>query len=181
MTPQMLSGALGIPLARAQMWAQPITDAMAAYKIDTPHRQAAFLAQIGHESGCLRWVREHGSHAYLDKYDTGRLAERLGNTPEDDDDGQKYRGRGLIQITGRRNYLLCGLALELDLLKYPELLEQPTFAAKSAAWFWFNNHINALADRGDFEAITRRINGGLNGYDDRLLLWASCKNALGVA
>lgn len=100
------------------------------------------------------------------KYDTGRLAERLGNTPEDDD-GQLYRGRGLIQITGRANYYACGEALGLDLLGHPELLEEPQHAAMSAGWFWHRASLNALADRSDFLTITKRINGGTNGLKDR--------------
>ena len=90
---------------RAGVFISALNAAMADYQITTPKRIAAFLAQIGHESGELRYVRELGSDQYLSKYDTGTLAARLGNTPEADGDGQKYRGRGLIQITGRRNYL----------------------------------------------------------------------------
>jgi predicted chitinase len=85
--------------------------AFARYGINSPRRAAAFLAQVGHESAELRYVRELGSGQYLSKYDTGVLAARLGNTVEADGDGQKYRGRGLIQITGRRNYQACSQAL----------------------------------------------------------------------
>ncbi|MBD1555279.1 glycoside hydrolase family 19 protein, partial [Pseudomonas typographi] len=90
-----------------------------------------------------------------------------------DGDGQMYRGRGLIQITGRSNYLACSLALFRDdrLLNQPQLLEQPIWAAMSAGWYWSTHRLNELADAGDFEAITRRINGGLNGQDDRLALY----------
>ena len=145
--------------------------AMARYKIDSRERQAAFLAQVGHESGQLRFVRELGNNAYLAKYDTGALAKRLGNTPEADGDGQKYRGRGLIQVTGRANYRDAGVSLGLPLLEQPELLEQPVWAAMSAGWFWSRAKLNDLADVGKFEAITRKINGGLNGWDDRLALY----------
>lgn len=149
-------------------------------QINTPQRAAAFLAQIGHESGELHYVRELGSDQYLSKYDTGSLAARLGNTPEADGDGQKYRGRGLIQITGRRNYLACSQALFGDdrLLLQPQLLEQPQWACESAAWFWQSNGLNELADKGQFTTITRRINGGLNGLDERLQLWARAKAVL---
>ena len=157
--------------------------AMSRFEIGQPKRIAAFLAQVGHESGELRYVRELGSDAYLSKYDTGALAARLGNTPEADGDGQKYRGRGLIQITGRRNYLSCSQALFGDdrLLREPELLEQPQWAAESAAWFWQRNGLNELADKDQFTAITRRINGGLNGLEDRLRLWARAKAVLCVS
>ncbi|MGR2706555.1 MULTISPECIES: glycoside hydrolase family 19 protein [Pseudomonas] len=149
-------------------------------QINTPQRTAAFLAQVGHESGELRYVRELGSDQYLSKYDTGALAERLGNTPEADGDGAKYRGRGLIQITGRRNYLACSQALFGDdrLLRQPELLEQPQWACESAAWFWQSNGLNELADQDEFTTITRRINGGLNGLEDRLQLCARVKAVL---
>ncbi|WP_147470842.1 glycoside hydrolase family 19 protein, partial [Pseudomonas syringae group genomosp. 7] len=122
--------------SRAGVYVPVLNVAMSKYGIVTKLRIAAFLAQVGHESGQLRYVRELGSDVYLEKYDTGRLAERLGNTPEDDGDGQFYRGRGLIQITGRANYAECGEALGLDLLQQPELLERPEPAAMSAAWFW---------------------------------------------
>ena len=150
------------------------------YEINSVLRAAAFLAQIGHESGELRYVRELGSDTYLSKYDTGTLAARLGNTPEADGDGQRYRGRGLIQITGRSNYRQCSLGLFGDerLLELPELLEQPQWAAESAAWFWERGGLNALADRDEFNSITRRINGGLNGLQDRLQLWARARAVL---
>ncbi|MER2099356.1 MULTISPECIES: glycoside hydrolase family 19 protein [Pseudomonas] len=142
---------------------------MGKYAIITRLRMAAFIAQIGHESGQLRYVRELGGDTYLAKYDTGRLAQRLGNTPEADGDGQKYRGRGLIQVTGRANYQACSEALFGDsrLLNTPELLEQPVYAAMSAGWYWQRAGLNSLADKGDFLAITKKINGGTNGLADR--------------
>lgn len=157
--------------------------AMLNRQINTPKRAAAFLAQVGHESGQLLYVRELGSDQYFSKYDTGTLAARLGNTPEADGDGQQYRGRGLIQITGRRNYLTCSQALFGDdrLLKQPQLLEQPQWACESAAWFWQSNGLNELADNDQFTTITRRINGGLNGLENRLQLWARAKAVLCVS
>lgn len=151
------------------------------YGIDTPVRLAAFIAQVMHESGEFRYVRELGSNAYLAKYDTGDLAERLGNTPAADGDGQKYRGRGLIQITGAVNYSLCARALNLPLFTQPELLEQPVHAVESACWFWHSNHLNEVADIGNFRRITRVINGGYNGQDEREMYWKRAKSALGVA
>ncbi|MHC8298225.1 glycoside hydrolase family 19 protein [Pseudomonas sp. ZS1P83] len=170
------------PNARPQagVFISALNTAMAHRNINTPKRVAAFLAQVGHESGQLQYVRELGSNQYLGKYDTGSLAALLGNTPEPDGDGQKYRGRGLIQITGRNNYRQCSLGLFGDdrLLFLPELLEQPQWAAESAAWFWEQNGFNELADRDQFNSITRRINGGLNGLQDRLQLWARARAVL---
>ncbi|WP_122563411.1 glycoside hydrolase family 19 protein [Pseudomonas viridiflava] len=156
---------------KAGVFVPALNIAMTRYCIDTRLRVAAFIAQIGHESGQLRYVRELGNDSYLAKYDTGQLALRLGNTPDADGDGQLYRGRGLIQVTGRANYEACGEALGLDLLRQPELLERPDHAAMSAAWFWDRANLNALADKGDFLMITRRINGGINGLADRQALY----------
>ena len=177
--PQLIQVMPGARL-RAGLFLASLNAATAAHQITTPNRLAAFLAQIGHESGELRYVRELGSDQYLSKYDTGTLAARLGNSPAADGDGQKYRGRGLIQITGRRNYLACSQALFGDerLLQQPELLEQPQWACESAAWFWQSNGLNELADKDQFTTITRRINGGLNGLENRLQLWARAKAVL---
>ena len=168
---------------RAGFFLTFLNAAFAAHQINTARRVAAFLAQVGHESAHLQCVRELGSDQYLSKYDTGSLAARLGNTPEADGDGQMYRGRGLIQITGRRNYMACSQALFGDerLLGQPQLLEQPQWACESAAWFWQSNGLNELADNDQFTTITRRINGGLNGLDDRLQLWARAKAVLCVS
>lgn len=159
---------------KAGVFALALTLAMDRYQINNRLRMAAFIAQVGHESGQFRYVRELGGDQYLSKYDTGSLAKRLGNTPEADGDGQKYRGRGLIQVTGRDNYLACSKALFGDdrLLRTPELLEQAEWAAKSAGWFWDSRKLNDLADIGAFEPITRRINGGQNGSVDRQMLYA---------
>lgn len=148
------------------------------------HRHTAasgcILAQVGHESGHLQYTRELGGDSYLSKYDTGTLATRLGNTPEADGDGQKYRGRGLIQITGLTNYRDCSLGLFGDkrLIDTPELLEQPEWAALSAAWFWSTRGLNDLADLEDFAGITRKINGGLNGHAERVELWMRARAVL---
>lgn len=159
-----LAAAMNIPLARAQKWAPALTEAMEEGKINTRLRQAAFLAQIGHESGSLVYVKELGGPSYFAKYD-GR--KDLGNVQPGD--GAKFCGRGLIQVTGRANYDRASAALFGDyrLLRNPELLEQPEWAAKSAAWFWNLHGLNTLADKDQFTAITRVINGGTNGLDDR--------------
>jgi putative chitinase len=180
MTPLELSACVDAPLSRSQTWADPLTAAMALYAIDSPKRQAAFLAQIGHESGRLIYVRElWGPTAVQQTYEPpSEKAKDLGNTQNGD--GFRYRGRGLIQVTGRANYQSCGDALGLDLVSQPELLEQPGNASLSAAWFWNTHGCNLLADIMDFETITRHINGGLNGFDDRVLLWKMARVALGV-
>ena len=176
MIPEELAACLGIPLARAQTWADPLSAAMALYAIDSPKRQAAFIAQIGHESGRLIYVRElWGPTPAQERYE-GRAD--LGNTEKGD--GFKFRGRGLIQVTGRTNYQRCGDALVLPLTDHPELLEQPGNAAQSAAWFWNTHALNVAAELMDFEGITKVINGGLNGYDDRVNLWKMCCTTLGV-
>lgn len=176
-TEQQLRQIMPLARGRAAVFLPYLNAAMARRKINTARRVAAFLAQIGHESGQLLYVRELASGS---AYDTGRLAEQLGNTPAADGDGQRYKGRGLIQITGRSNYRSCSLALFGDerLLERPELLEQPEWAAESAAWYWEMKGLNTLADAMDFNRITRRINGGLNGLADRLALWGKAREVL---
>ncbi|WP_411390686.1 glycoside hydrolase family 19 protein [Pseudomonas sp. MPB23] len=152
---------------QAGVFASALNLAMNRYGIVGTPRAAAFIAQVGHESGQFRWLKElWGPTAQQVGYE-GRAD--LGNTVKGD--GSKYRGRGLIQITGRANYAACGEALGLDLLSKPELLEQPQHAAMSAAWFWSTRGLNTLAEQGDFTKITRRINGGLNGLADRQALY----------
>ncbi|WP_439864949.1 glycoside hydrolase family 19 protein [Pseudomonas antarctica] len=159
---------------QAGVFVSALNAAMNRYAVVGAPRASAFIAQIGHESGQLRYVREiWGPTAQQLGYE-GRAD--LGNTLKGD--GSKYRGRGLIQITGRANYKACGEALGLDLVNQPELLEQPQHAAMSAAWFWSTHGLNTLADNCEFAKITRRINGGLTGQDDRLLLWERAKKVL---
>ncbi|QOU08064.1 glycoside hydrolase family 19 protein [Pseudomonas fluorescens] len=152
---------------QAGVFVPVLNTAMSKYGIVTPLRIAAFIAQVGHESGQLSWVREIWGPTVQQAGYEGRAD--LGNTVPGD--GFKYRGRGLIQITGRANYTACGEALGLDLINKPELLEMPQHAAMSAAWFWSTRGLNTLADQGEFVKITRRINGGLTGQDDRQALY----------
>jgi putative chitinase len=171
MTPQDLVAATGARIDRAKTFLPFLEDAMHEFEINTAKRQAAFLPQIGHESGGLHWLVElwgptPAQERYETRYDLGNIAPG---------DGFKYRGRGLIQLTGRGNYERCGQALGVDLIANPELLGEPALAARSAAWFWQTHGCNELADAGDFERITRRINGGLNGYPERLGLWEAAK------
>lgn len=150
----------------------PLTNAMREYEINTPQREAAFLAQLAHESGSLRYVEELASgEAYEGRKD-------LGNT--EPGDGKRFKGRGLIQITGRANYKDLSEELAYDFIADPEALEKPGAASYSAAWFWWSRHLNRLADIDAFEKITKRINGGLNGYEDRCKHWEITKNALKV-
>lgn len=180
-TPALLQKAVGCAAARAAKFADPLSVACAFYSIDTPVRLAAFLAQVGHESGSLRYTTEIASGA---AYDVGPLAVRLGNTPEDDGDGERYRGHGLIQTTGRHNHARVRDRLRErfqgvpDFEADPAALTDPQWAALSAADYWDDKGLNALADAGDFKAITRKINGGLNGYADRKARWARAKRAL---
>ena len=148
--------------------------AMGHYQIVGTKRVAAFIAQIGHESGQLKYVKEiWGPTAAQAKYE-GR--KDLGNTVVGD--GSRYLGRGLIQITGRANYMTCGEGLGLDLIKQPELLEKPQHACMSAAWFWATKGLSTLADAGQFDKITQRINGGQNGAADRQALYAQALKVL---
>jgi putative chitinase len=165
-----------LPNARTQagVFVSALNTAMQHYQIVGAKRAAAFLAQIGHESGQLRYVREIWGPTASQRGYEGR--EDLGNTVPGD--GRKYCGRGLIQITGRANYARCGEALGLDLISHPELLELPQHASMSAAWFWKQKGLNDLADRDQFNTITRRINGGLNGLADRLALWEKARKVL---
>ena len=161
-----------MPLARARAAAflAPLNAAMLEFGITTPARQASFLSQVGHESGQLRYVRELASgQAYEGRAD-------LGNTQRGD--GVRFRGRGLLQVTGRTNYAACGKALGLDLLAQPELIEQALNACRSAGWFWQTKGLNALADAGDQRKVTRRINGGTNGLAERLALFAVAQRVL---
>ncbi len=155
---------------RVPVFLEFLNAAMDEFEINTAQRQAMFLAQVAHESGSFVYTCEIASgRAYEGRVD-------LGNTEVGD--GVKYKGRGLIQITGRANYEECGKVLGVDLLTYPDLLMGPELAARSAAWFWKRHGLNELADAGDFERITKRINGGLNGELDRIAFYNRAKEVL---
>ena len=171
MTPQQLARSTGARIDRAIEWRPHVEAAMAEFEINTPARQAAFLAQIGHESGGLRWATELWGPTEAQRRYEGR--KDLGNT--EPGDGYKFRGRGLIQTTGRANFADTGEALGVYLLSDPSLLSLPELAARSAGWYWQSRGLNALADVGDFRRITLRINGGTNGLADRLALHEAAK------
>lgn len=163
LNPAELASIMGCSEEVAGHWLPHLVSAMRASDINTIDRAAAFLAQIGHESGGLQYVEEiwgptNAQHRYEGK-------ASLGNTELGD--GYLFRGRGLIQITGRYNYITVGEALGIDLIANPGLLKQPQYAAMSAAWYWQDRRLNKEADAGNFDMITTRINGGQNGADDR--------------
>jgi putative chitinase len=163
---------------------------MLKYDINTPVRQAMFLSQIAHESGNFRAVQENlnysvnGLRSVFGKYfpddeiaaqyarQPERIANRvyanrMGNGEESSGDGWKYRGRGLIQLTGKNNYTTFSLAADNNALLEPDLVAEPELAVQSGGWFWGTNNLNRLADTGDVRVVTRRINGGYNGLTDR--------------
>jgi len=158
------------PLARIQLYLSHLDKTCDEFQINTPLRLAHFLAQIGHESGQLRYVLELASgEAYEARLD-------LGNTSPGD--GVRYKGRGLLQITGKHNYILAGLHLDLPLLEIPTLLEEPVNAARVSGWFWYNKNLNKIADSDDLLKITKKINGGTNGLKDREMLLNRAKEVL---
>lgn len=143
---------------------------MGRYGINTQARKAAFLATILHESGSLTYTEEIASGiAYEGRKD-------LGNSEAGD--GKKFKGRGLIQITGRHNYSIASAALGIDFIKNPELLSEPDNATWVSCWWWQSKGLNELADKGDFRRITRVVNGGYNGWTDRLNFYNRAKDVL---
>lgn len=180
LTAQQLQAATGCTPERAARWLPPIERACQLYDINTLRRLAAFLAQIGHESGRLRYTREIWGPTPAQARYEGRadLGNRLPG------DGHRFLGRGLIQITGRFNYRAATAGIRLvrrdapDFERDPEQLEQPEWAALSGAWYWHSRNLSALADAGQFQAITRRINGGLNGQEERVALYGAALDAL---
>lgn len=168
---------------RMKIWGEQLGYYCSIFDIHTPVRKAAFIAQIGHESMNLMLVSElWGPTRQQQKYEPPHpLAATLGNTQPGD--GFKFRGRGLIQITGRSNYEQVSHVLgdQVNLLKNPDLLTTPQYAVKSACWWWQSQGLNQIADENteeSFKQITRIINGGLTGWDDRLDRWIHAKKIL---
>jgi len=170
-------------------WEIPLNQTFVKYDINTNKRQAGFIGQCQHESNNFKTLEEnlHYSAAALMRVWPSRFpdqatadqyannpqkiankvyAGRMGNT--EDGDGWKYHGRGVIQLTGKDNYIFCGQALKLPLLDNPDLLLDPMNAALSAGWFWNKKGLNAAADVSGWEEVTRKINGGVLGLDDRI-------------
>jgi putative chitinase len=171
-----------------QEWAGPLQSTFEHYNIDTPRRQACFIGQCAHESGNFKTLEEnlHYSAASLMRVWPSRFpdmdtAEKYANNPEkiankvyagrmgntEDGEGFRYRGRGLIQLTGKEAYANCGSNVGVDFVGNPDLVSTPEYAALSAGWFWNKRGLNQLADTYDIPAITQRVNGGLLGLDDR--------------
>jgi putative chitinase len=181
-------------------WEEPLQATFDKYDINTPRRQSAFLGQCAHESGNFKTLQENLNYSaeglmktwpsrfpnleYASQYarNPAKIAGkvyngRLGNTSEKE--AAKYLGRGLIQLTGKENYERCGLAIGADLLSNPDLLLDPRYATMSAGWFWNKKGLNELADAQEHGQITKRINGGLIGLDDRIAKTTKALAALG--
>ena len=183
-------------------WDIPLNQVFVKYDINTSKRQAAFIGQCAHESNNFKVLEENlrYSAASLMKVWPSRFPNlevanqyagnaekiankvyggRMGNGVEESGDGWKYHGRGLIQLTGKENYVNCGAGINVDLVNNPNYLLTPEYAALSAGWFWNKKGLNDLADAGDFETMTKRINGGLIGLDDRKAKIAKALSVLG--
>jgi putative chitinase len=181
-------------------WLGPLEEAFAKYDISTPQRQACFIGQCAHESGNFKTLQENLNYSaeglmktWPSRFQTKEIADqyarqpakiagkvyngRLGNTSEEE--ASKFLGRGLIQLTGKENYEHCGSSIGVDLLSNPDLLSDPKYAALSAGWFWNKKGLNSLADASDLETMTKRINGGLIGLDDRKAKIAKALSVLG--
>lgn len=187
-----------------EKWLEPLNETFEKYEINTKERQSAFIGQCAHESGNFKTLQENLNYSaeglmktWPSRFPTKELADqyarqpakiagkvyngRLGNSSEEE--ASKYLGRGLIQLTGKENYANCGLGLGVDLLGNPDWLTTPKYATLSAGWFWNKKGLNALADEGTetaIETMTKRINGGLIGLDDRKAKIANAFSALSV-
>ncbi len=159
-----------LPLSKAREYEPLLNEAMEEFEINTPARQAAFVAQLAQESIGLTAFEEHASGA---AYEWRTI---LGNVHAGD--GVRYKGRGPIQLTGRGNYRSAGAALGLDLEGNPTQASEPEVGFRIAAWYWKVRGLNEHADMGDFEAITYRINGGYNGAEERRIYWARAKTVI---
>ena len=174
-------------------------DTFIKYNISTTQRQAAFIGQCAHESGNFKILQENLNYSaeglmktWPSRFPTKEIADqyahspqkiagkvyngRMGNTSEEE--AAKYFGRGLFQLTGKENYDNCGKGIGVDLIGQPDILVQPNYACMSAGWFWNKKGLNDVADADDIETMTKRINGGLLGLDDRKAKIAKAKQIL---
>ena len=185
-------------------WHDAISKICPEYEINTKERLAAFIAQCAHESGNFKWLKENLNYSaealdrVFPKYfkNAGRDAEdyhrqpekianvvyasRMGNGDTDSGDGWKFCGRGLIQLTGRENYTWFAASLDMDVEDVPEYLETYEGAVQSACFYWEQNNLNKWADEGDILTLTKRINGGTIGLEDRKKHYAHALEVLGV-
>jgi putative chitinase len=160
------------PKDNLELFTEHLGYALESGNLTTVTRAAAFLGQLAHESGELRWWEEQADgSAYEGRKD-------LGNT--EPGDGPKFKGHGPIQITGRANHDACGDALGLDLITNPRLLCEPVPGFQSAVWFWNSRGLSALADQLDFMKITKLINGGFNGLEQRVAYYRRALEVLGI-
>ena len=169
-------------------WEIPLNQVFVKYDINTPKRQAAFIGQCAVESANftrlqenLNYSAERITQVWPSRFPNVSIAQPYAHNPKalanfvyagrlgnlQDGDGWMYIGRGLIQITGRENYANCGSGIGVDIIDNPELLLTPRYAALSAGWYWNRKQLNLLADSGDIETMTKRINGGLIGIEER--------------
>lgn len=179
----------------ADKWVNAINETCEEFAIDSPYRIAGFVSNVAHESAGFKFVSENLNYSAAslmrvwssrfptleiaqryamqpEKIANRAYADRMGNGDEASGDGWKYRGRGLIQLTGKNNYVAYSLACDNEALQKPDIVAEPKCAAESAGWFWNVNRLNQLADAQDIVGMCKRINGGLNGLDDRQLKYA---------
>ncbi len=184
-------------------WYDAICEICPEYEITTPQRLAAFIAQCAHESGGFKFLKENLNYRaesllkvfpkYFKTLDEAKAYEkqpakianriygnRMGNGPEDSGDGFRYCGRGLIQLTGKDNYTWFAASLEISVEEAAEYLETFEGAVQSACWFWETNNLNQWADKGDILTLTKRINGGTIGLEDRIKHYNHALHVLGV-
>lgn len=172
-------------------WLDPLNEVFARYEINTPLRMAAFIGQCAHESGNFKTLRENLNYSaealcrvWPSRFPTLEAAQpyhrdpdaiadkvyggRMGNGTEETGEGSLYCGRGLIQLTGKDNYTLAGDALQVDFLASPDLVCSPKYAALTAGWYWNKRGLNKEADAQDYTGMTKKINGGTIGLEDRI-------------
>lgn len=184
-------------------WYNAICQILPVYEIDTPERVAAFLAQCAHESGNFRFLKENLNYKaeslvkvfpkYFPDMGTAKQYEkqpekianrvygnRMGNGDESTGDGFRYMGRGLIQLTGKNNYTIFAASIDTPLEEIPEYLQTFEGAVQSACWFWEQNNLNKEADARDIKTMTKKINGGFIGLEDRIKHYNHALHLFGV-
>jgi putative chitinase len=179
----------------ADKWVNALNETCEEFGIDSPYRIAGFISQTAHESAGFKFVSENLNYSAAslmrvwstrfptleiaqryamnpEKIANRAYADRMGNGDEASGDGWKYRGRGLIQLTGKNNYVAYSMACDNEALQKPDIVAEPKYAAESAGWFWSVNRLNSVADTQDIVRMTKIINGGINGLDDRQMKYS---------